>query len=161
MCTEIKTIPGLRPKNSDHDHSKASWWSNEVYDAGNPATVPYSVAKTKTLLQQFQTEVAQGLTFNASIYLPTARVIKSTLLVIDVEVYAEKVPLLNLYQPHDAAIVYFSPVETSLRSNFLGNTELATISLKDHATPQAKTWLRRKAKSGPWTRVPLLLPVVR
>ena len=118
-------------------------------------------SKTKTLLQQFQTEIAQGLTFNASICLPTTRVIKSTLLVIDVEVYAEKFPLLNLYQPHDAAIVYFSPVETSLRSNFLGNTELATISLKDHATPQAKTWLRRKTKSGPWTRVPSLLPVVR
>lgn len=106
-------------------------------------------SKTKTLLQQFQTEVAQGLTFNTWIYLPTNRVIKSTLLVTDVEVYAEEVPLLNLYQPHASAIVYFSPVETSLRGDFLGNTGLVKASLWDHIVPWAKNLAKKEGQAWP------------
>ncbi|AMJ44694.1 hypothetical protein BA700_07155 [Corynebacterium stationis] len=106
-------------------------------------------SKTKTLLQQFQTEVAQGLAFNTRIYLPKNRVIKSTLLVTDVEVYAEEVPLLNLYQPHDSAIVYFSPVETSLRGDFLGNTELVNASLWDHIVPWAKNLAKKEGQVWP------------
>lgn len=82
---------------------------NPLYDAGNQATAPYPVAESRPLLHQTQMEVAQGLTLNTWLYLPPDREIKDVLLVTDGEVHAEEVPLLNLYQPNDSAIVYFPP----------------------------------------------------
>ena len=94
-------------------------------------------------------EVAQGLTLNTWLYLPPDREIKDVLLVTDGEVHAEEVPLLNLYQPHDSAIVYFSPEEASLRGDFLGNIELVASSLKNHVLPWAKTLAEQKGKVWP------------
>ncbi len=122
---------------------------NPLYDAGNQATAPYPVAESRPLLHQTQMEVAQGLTLNTWLYLPPDREIKDVLLVTDGEVHAEEVPLLNLYQPHDSAIVYFSPEEASLRGDFLGNIELVASSLKNHVLPWAKTLAEQKGKVWP------------
>lgn len=122
---------------------------NPLYDAGNHEAAGYSVAESRPLLHQAQMEVAKGLTLNAWLYLPPDEKIADVLLVTDGEVYAEEVPLLNLYQPHDSAIVYFSPEEASLRGDFLGDIELIASSLKNYVLPWAKALAEQKGKVWP------------